>query len=235
MSNMGKLLKVEGVTKSYRIEKITLRVLRGITFDVQPGEFLVIAGPSGAGKSTLLHILGALDPPEEGKVFFQGTEIYRLKPRERSRFRNRQIGFVFQFFHLLPEFSAWENVALPRLIRDGKKVLSRKKLRQRAFDLLRLVNLENRLDHSPSQLSGGEQQRVAIARALINRPRILLADEPTGNLDSQTSQNLLDLLLRLNRELEQTIIIVSHDQQVRDQAHRLIQIQDGKILDSQPA
>ena len=232
---MDELLRTEGITKSYRPGKIILRVLRGITFGVKRGEFLVIAGPSGSGKSTLLHILGALDPPDEGRVFLDGEELYRLGRRARAQVRNRKIGFVFQFFHLLPEFSAWENIILPARIRGEGNSFARKELRRRARELLGLVGLKERGEHYPSQLSGGEQQRVAIARALVNRPRLLLADEPTGNLDSQISRDLLDLLLRLNQKMEQTIIVVSHDQQVRDQAHRIIYLRDGVIEnDSKP-
>jgi len=226
---MDYLLKTEGVTKSYRTGKIVLRVLRGISFEVERGEFLVIAGPSGSGKSTLLHILGALDPPDDGRVFLEGEELYLLGGRARAKVRNRKIGFVFQFFHLLPEFSAWENIVLPARIRGEAKSFSWKRLKRRAWDILGMVDLKDRAEHYPAQLSGGEQQRVAVARALINRPLLLLADEPTGNLDSRTSRDLLDLLLRLNQEMKQTIIVVSHDQQVRDRAHRVIHLRDGLI------
>lgn len=229
--HVNDLLIAEGITKSYRMGKIVLTVLKGINLRVSRGEIMVIAGPSGAGKSTLLHILGALDAPDAGRVILEESEIFRLGNRARARVRNEKIGFVFQFFHLLPEFSAWENVILPCRIKGGGETYSRKKLKALASRLLGRVGLEERLEHYPSQLSGGEQQRVAIARALANQPQLVLADEPTGNLDSRTSQDLLELFSSLNNETGQTFIVVSHDQQIADWAPRILHIRDGVLLE----
>lgn len=226
---MSKLLVAEGVTKSFRTGGGLLEVLKGIDLTVNRGELVVIAGPSGAGKSTLLHILGALDTPDSGRVVLGGSEIFALGSRARARVRNEKIGFVFQFFHLLPELTAWENVILPCRIKGGGNH-SRKKLMAAAFRLLDQVGLGDRREHHPAQLSGGEQQRVAVARALANQPRLVFADEPTGNLDSQSSQELLDLFARLNEETEQTFILVSHDQQVANWAPRILRIRDGRFL-----
>ena len=206
---------------------MTLEVLKEISFSVIPGEFLVIQGPSGAGKSTLLHILGGLDDPTAGSVFFQGTDIYALDENARSVLRNQQVGFVFQFFHLLPELSALENVSLPGIL---KSWWERKKSQQAAREILGQLGLSARLTHRPGALSGGEQQRVAIARALINRPQLLLCDEPTGNLDSENGQNILKLLVDLNREQKITIVLVTHDPALAAQAERVIHLKDGHIL-----
>ena len=191
------IIKVSSICKSYRDNLNNLEVLKEINFTVAPGEFLVIQGPSGAGKSTLLHILGGLDDPTRGKVFFQGEDIYAQDENRRSSFRNQNIGFVFQFFHLLPELNALENVLLPGIL---KSWWERKKSLNVALELLDKLGLSSRLKHRPNALSGGEQQRVAIARALVNRPQLLLCDEPTGNLDSENGKKILQLLLELNQK-----------------------------------
>ncbi len=189
-----------------------------------------LTGPSGAGKSTLLHILGGLDFPTQGKVFIDGEEVQRLNDRKRSALRNTKIGFVFQFYHLLPEFNAIENVMLPAFIKDG---MSRRSLvEQKAASLLGQMGMQHRLLHKPKQLSGGEQQRVAIARALMNNPKIILCDEPTGNLDSQSGESIIALLRKLNQEQGQAVVIVTHDLAIAQQAQRCVHIQDGKITNS---
>ncbi len=227
---MEKLLVAEGLTKSFRMGGERLRVLQGIDLTVNRGEIVVIAGPSGAGKSTLLHILGALDTPDGGRVLLDGDDLFTLGGRARARVRNEEIGFVFQFFHLLPELTAWENVSLPCRIRGGGGSQSRKKLKAEASRLLEEVGLGDRREHYPLQLSGGERQRVAVARALANRPRLILADEPTGNLDTSSSRDLLELFASLNRETGQTFVLVSHDQQIESWAPRILHIRDGRFL-----
>ena len=221
------IIKVNGICKSYRQNSINLEVLKDINFSVNEGEFLAIQGPSGAGKSTLLHILGGLDNPTKGAVFFDGQDLYGLDESSRSVFRNRKVGFVFQFFHLLPELSALENVLLPGILRSW---LSRKKDLEFAVKLLERLGLSQRLNHKPQALSGGEQQRVAICRALINRPQLLLCDEPTGNLDSENGQVILRLLMELNKEEKITILMVTHDKDIARAAGRVIHLKDGIIL-----
>ncbi|MFZ0389533.1 MAG: ABC transporter ATP-binding protein [Calditrichia bacterium] len=219
------MLQTIGVEKQYHSGPEVLNVLRGINLDIPPGEILVVMGPSGAGKSTLLHIMGTLDRPTAGQVLINQQDTSRLKEKEIARFRNRNIGFVFQFHYLLPEFSALENVLIPAMIREEKW----EQRRERAQELLEEVGLGGRLEHRPSQLSGGEQQRVAVARALINQPKLILADEPTGNLDSRNSQALFDLLFNLNKKYRQTFIIVTHNEMFAERADRIIHLLDGKI------
>ena len=221
------IIKASLICKSYRDNLNNLEVLKDINFTVSAGEFLAIQGPSGAGKSTLLHILGGLDNPTRGKVYFQGTDIYAVDENTRSSFRNQKIGFVFQFFHLLPELSALENVLLPAIL---KSWWERKKSLGVALELLERLGLSARLKHRPGALSGGEQQRVAIARALINHPRLLLCDEPTGNLDSENGKNILKLLIELNQSQKITIVMVTHDQDISCGAGRVIHLKDGLIL-----
>mgnify|MGYP001575145296 FL=1 len=221
------ILKVSSICKSYREDSNNLEVLKNINFTVAAGEFLVIQGPSGAGKSTLLHILGGLDNPTTGAVYFQGADIYAIDENRRSSIRNQKIGFVFQFFHLLPELDALENVLLPGIL---KSWWERKKSLGMALELLERLGLSGRLKHRPSALSGGEQQRVAIARALINRPALLLCDEPTGNLDSENGKNILQLLVELNQSQKITIVMVTHDQDIACGARRIIRLKDGVIL-----
>lgn len=221
------IIKVSGICKSYRDTASNLEVLKNINFTASEGEFLVIQGPSGAGKSTLLHILGGLDDPTSGKVYFQGGSIYGLDENARANFRNRKVGFVFQFFHLLPELNALENVLLPSIL---KSWWERKKNLPHAMELLERLGLSGRLTHRPLALSGGEQQRVAIARALINKPQLLLCDEPTGNLDSENGKNILQLLIELNLKQKITIIMVTHDKDIAAGAGKVMRLKDGILL-----
>ena len=204
-----------------------LEVLRGVDLSIAQGEIVSIVGPSGAGKTTLLHIIGTLDTPQQGEVRYDGTDVLALKDKDLARFRNRNIGFVFQFHQLLPEFSMLENVAIPALIGGD----NRHEAMQRARQLLERMHLADRLDHKPSQLSGGECQRVAVARALINNPKVILADEPSGSLDSQNKQELHQLFFELRDELGQTFIIVTHDEGLATQADRTLHMRDGMIVD----
>ena len=220
------IVKVDAIYKSYRDRSGSLEILKNINFTVYEGEFLVIQGPSGAGKSTLLHIVGGLDNPTKGRVYFKGANIYDLDENTRSLFRNSKVGFVFQFFHLLPELNALENVLLPGIL---KSWWEKKKSLNHARTLLERLGLKNRLTHRPDALSGGEQQRVAIARALINKPQLLLCDEPTGNLDSENGKNILRLLNELNMHQNITIIIVTHDKDIATVASRILHLMDGII------
>ena len=226
MSNR-EVLKVSSICKNYHDTSRNLEVLKNINFSVNEGEFLAIQGPSGAGKSTLLHILGGLDNPTSGKVYFEGASIYGFDEKGLADFRSRKVGFVFQFFHLLPELSAVENVFLPAILKSWWEI---KKSRHAAGELLKKLGLEDRLTHRPLALSGGEQQRVAIARALINKPRLLLCDEPTGNLDSENGKKILRLLIDLNRNEKITIVMVTHDKEIATGASRVIHLKDGVIL-----
>ncbi|MCK9432900.1 MAG: ABC transporter ATP-binding protein [Candidatus Omnitrophica bacterium] len=221
------IIKASKVGKAYRDSSAELEVLKDISFSVFPEEFLVIQGPSGAGKSTLLHILGGLDNPSRGKVYFRGSDIYGMDEGRRCALRNKEVGFVFQFFHLLPELSALENVILPGLLRSWWE---RKKFTAEGMELLERLGLSGRVKHRPNALSGGEQQRVALARALINRPRLLLCDEPTGNLDSENGKNILRLLTELNREDKITVVMVTHDPEIASGAGRVMRLKDGMIL-----
>jgi lipoprotein-releasing system ATP-binding protein len=202
-----------------------LPVLRGVDLSVQTGEVVSLVGPSGSGKSTLLHILGTLDTPDQGSVEIAGTEVTRLSRKELAAFRNRSIGFVFQFHHLLPEFSALENVCIPGWL--GKR--SRSEVKREAAELLELLGLTARIDHRPNQLSGGEQQRVAVARALINKPAVVFADEPTGNLDTHTAQELHRLFFDLRDRFNQTFLIVTHNEELAALSDRCLRIRDGQL------
>jgi lipoprotein-releasing system ATP-binding protein len=216
------MLKAKGICKSFG----DLKVLKGIDLEVRDREIVSIVGSSGAGKSTLLHILGTLDRPDSGSITYDGNPVDNLSEDKLANFRNQTIGFVFQFHHLLPEFTAVENVCIPAFI-AGK---NRKDSEKKALELMGLLNLSDRIHHKPSALSGGEQQRVAVARALINDPRVILADEPSGNLDSTASGELHRLFLHLRDQLGQTFIIVTHNQELARLADRTIEIKDGKIL-----
>lgn len=215
------MIEIEGITKYYG----SLQVLAGVNLTIGNGEIVTIVGPSGAGKSTLLQICGTLDHPDSGRIVYDGVEVYKMKERELSKFRNSNIGFVFQFHELLPEFSALENVALPALIGGKEKRFSF----DRARDLLRRLGLENRESHKPSELSGGERQRVAIARALINEPRIVFADEPTGSLDSRNRNEIQQIILDLCKERGQTFLMVTHDPELASISDRIIRMSDGRI------
>ena len=202
-------------------------VLRGLDFEIRPGEIVSVVGASGAGKSTLLHLLGTIDLPSAGKILFDGVDITRMSPAALAEFRNRQIGFVFQFHHLLPEFTALENVMMPGLILR----LSRGECEARARAMLVRLQLAERLTHRPGELSGGEQQRVALARALLLKPRLLLADEPTGNLDTKTGRDMHELFFELNRELGMTLLIVTHNPELAAQTGRRLRMADGMLVE----
>src|SRR5580765_30804 len=218
------LVELRNVSKIYRLGDEEIRALDGITTDIDSGEFISIIGPSGSGKSTLMHILGCLDSPTQGTIRLDGTMIHDATARELASIRNRKIGFVFQFFNLLPKLNVLQNVELP-MVYSG---VSARERRDRAMESLKMVGLENRSKHRPSQLSGGQQQRVAIARALVNSPKIIFADEPTGNLDSQTGENILELFRKLSTE-GRTIVLVTHDPEIAAVTPRRIEIRDGKI------
>jgi lipoprotein-releasing system ATP-binding protein len=224
------LLEAQDVHKSYRMGQTQVRVLKGLNLRIRAGEFTAIVGASGSGKSTLLHILGALDKPDKGRVRFRGSDLAAQSGRRLNRFRNRTVGFVFQFYHLLDELNVLENVLLPKMA--GKSFIGwlvcKQAAKKRAKELLGQFGLSQRVRHKPYQLSGGERQRVAIARALMNEPEILLADEPTGNLDSKTGNGILEVLERLNGS-GQTIVIVTHDERIAARAGRIISLADGII------
>jgi ABC-type lipoprotein export system ATPase subunit len=221
------LLRLKDVYKTYHLGEIDLPVLKGISLSIERGELVALMGASGSGKSTLMNILGCLDHPTSGQYWLDGQEISGASANERADLRNRMIGFVFQTFNLLSRTSALENVKMP--IGYSADAGTEREGRRRAMELLKRVGLEDRMDHEPSQLSGGQQQRVAIARALINRPQFLLADEPTGNLDSKSSEDLLLMFEELNREQGITILLVTHDPGVAQHAQRIIRIRDGVI------
>lgn len=225
------LMSATKLMKSYRKGKLVIPVLRGVDFSINPGEFLAIVGQSGSGKSTLLHLLATLDAPDAGEIFFHGDRIDDLPSRSRDILRNRYFGMIFQFYHLLPELSTLENVLAPRMIPEGflRYRLNRKKHIERAKELLDMVGLSHRLTHKPRELSGGEMQRTAIARALIADPQLLLADEPTGNLDSKTGREILDLLRTLNAQQNLTIVMVTHDNAIAREADRTVRLVEGLV------
>lgn len=224
------LLQANGLHKCYRLGKTTLDVLKGVSVAINRGEFVAIMGASGCGKSTLLHLLGALDIPDRGVVTFAGRDVFAGSNAERDRLRNRTFGFVFQFYHLLPELNVLENTVIPCMV--GHSVLEwfgrRAELRENAVRQLEALGMGGRLKHRPNELSGGERQRVAIARALANKPQVLLADEPTGNLDAATGREIMNVLTGLNKA-GQTIVMVTHDPQVAASAHRIVTLADGRI------
>ncbi|MGA9778761.1 MAG: ABC transporter ATP-binding protein [Limisphaerales bacterium] len=224
------LLSARALTKSYAIGRRTLEVLRGVNLQVARGEFLALRGASGAGKSTLLHLIGGLDSPNAGEIHFAGQNVAAFSERELTDFRNRRVGFVFQAYHLLPELDALENVCLPA--RVARVPAARAASRGR--ELLARVGLGDRLEHKPFELSGGEQQRVAIARALINEPELVLADEPTGNLDSRTGGEIIELLKKLHAEKQTTLVIATHDAKVAAHARRVFELADGCIVEDLP-
>ena len=217
------ILRVENLTKVYGQGENEVRALDGVSFSVEKGEFIAIVGPSGSGKSTLLHILGGVDTPTSGKVYLEGQDVFAQNEEQLAIFRRRQVGLIYQFYNLLPVLNVKENLTLPILM-DGRKVNQAK-----LEEMLHILRLEGREKHLPNQLSGGQQQRVSIGRALMNTPAVVLADEPTGNLDSQNSQEVIELLKKSNQKFEQTLIMITHDENIALQAKRVIAIEDGRI------
>ena len=217
------ILKIEHLSKVFGKGDTAVKALDDVSFSVNKGEFVAIIGPSGSGKSTLLHLLGGVDRPTSGKVFVDRTDMYSLNETQLAIFRRRQIGLIYQFYNLLPILTVEENMQLPLLLDEHR-------VDQKQFeDLVKTLNLQNRLNHLPNQLSGGQQQRVSIGRALMNQPAIILADEPTGNLDSKNSSEIIDLLKMFNKTLHQTLIMITHDERIALQADRIIAIEDGRI------
>jgi len=225
-NNKENILKVNNIHKSYKNGETVIEVLKGVDFTVKRGEVLSIMGPSGAGKSTLLNIIGTLELPDNGEILYNNINPFDLDEKRLAKFRNEKIGFVFQFHHLLPEFTALENVMVPSIIYNDDF----EKAREKAHSLLDRVGLGDRINHKPAQLSGGERQRVAVARAMINNPEVILADEPTGNLDIENGENLLKLILDLNTSLGVTFIIATHNLEVSKICARTIYLRDGKIV-----
>jgi putative ABC transport system ATP-binding protein len=218
------ILRVENVSKTYDTDGVPVRALDNISFSVNKGEFVAVVGASGSGKSTLLHILGGADRPSEGKVFVNGEDVYEQNEEELAIFRRRQVGLIYQFYNLIPVLTVEENITLPVKL-DGRRVN-----RERLVELIKVLGLAKRRKHLPNQLSGGQQQRVSIGRALINAPAIVLADEPTGNLDSKNAQDIMRLLKSSNRTYRQTIILITHDREIAMQADRILEIQDGQLV-----
>lgn len=217
------ILKAIDIKKSYRITKTnTLNVLKGVNLEIFKGEIVAIVGKSGAGKSTLLHIMGALDKPDKGEIEFEGSDIFKFGNKQLAEFRNRKIGFIFQFHHLLPEFSVLENVLIPNYVSGNNDS-------ERAIELLKITGIEDRKQHKPSEISGGEAQRAAIARALINSPSIILADEPTGNLDTENANSVIELIFDLRKKFDQTFVIVTHNEEFANNCDRIIKMADGVI------
>jgi lipoprotein-releasing system ATP-binding protein len=229
---MTALLAAHGVTKSYWLGKREIPVLRGVDFAVEAGEMVALLGASGAGKSTLLHVLGLLDVPTSGEVEFDGKAVHRLPAAAKAKLRHQAIGFVFQFYHLIPELTALQNVLLGQMMFRGLFAYARERaaIRARATHLLTEVGLGQRLDHRPAELSGGEKQRVAIARALVAEPRVILADEPTGNLDTATADGVLQLLFRINRDRKIAFVLVTHNQELAARCDRIVRLRDGHVV-----
>ncbi len=221
------VISVQALTKIYSMGDVDVRALRGVSLDIEAGEFVAVTGPSGSGKSTFMHILGCLDRPTQGHYMLDGRDVSRLSRDELAEVRQKKIGFVFQGFNLLSRTTALDNVELPLLYGKGIRTSERHK---RAKEMLTAIGLTDRMDHFPNQLSGGQQQRVAIARALINRPSILLADEPTGNLDSRTSVEVMDIFQRLNTESGITVLVITHERDIAEYGSRIIRFRDGKVL-----
>jgi putative ABC transport system ATP-binding protein len=222
------LIRVENLHKIYQLGDVQVHALRGVAISIEAGEFLAVVGASGSGKSTFMNVLGCLDRPTRGRYLLEGRDVSELSRNDLATIRNRKLGFVFQSFNLLPRTSALENVELPLLY--GEEHISTRERRERALEMLGQVGLAGREKHNPSQLSGGQQQRVAIARALVNRPSLILADEPTGNLDSRTSLEILEILQRLNREKGMTLLLVTHEADVASFASRIVGFRDGRVV-----
>lgn len=220
------LISATKITKTYVDAEQQVSVLHGVDLQLQSGETLAILGASGSGKSSLLHILGTLDTPTSGDIFYQDKSLLSLSNKQQAHFRNTELGFVYQFHHLLPEFNAWENVAMPQLIAGTAK----KQAKERALSLLERVGLSHRIEHKPSQLSGGERQRVAIARALVNQPKVIMADEPTGNLDNESSDEIFALINDINQQEKTAFIVVTHDHELANKMHRTLTLVNGKFV-----
>jgi ABC-type lipoprotein export system ATPase subunit len=220
------VIQVENLVKTYQLGKVSIPALRGISFDVAKGEFLVVMGPSGSGKTTLLNLMGAIDKPTSGRISIDGRDITRLGEGELTKLRRHKIGFIFQFYNLIPALTASENVELPMLTAG----VSRKTASKRALQLLETVGLAERVDHLPDELSGGEQQRVTIARALANKPTVILADEPTGDLDTKTGMEVVQVLYDTSKEENTTVVVVTHDPMITEKADRILQMRDGNII-----
>ena len=218
------ILRVENLSKIYGKAETEVKALDNVSFSIEKGQFVAIIGPSGSGKSTLLHILGGVDKPTSGKVFVDGCDVYAQNDEQLAIFRRRQVGLIYQFYNLIPVLNVTENITLPVLM-DGQKINE-----ERLNELLQVLKLEERQNHLPNQLSGGQQQRVSIGRALMNAPAVVLADEPTGNLDSKNSQEIVELLKLSNKKYNQTLIMITHDENIALQADRIIAIEDGKII-----
>ncbi|MDP8219494.1 MAG: ABC transporter ATP-binding protein [Candidatus Theseobacter exili] len=230
MSNVTEtILDIKRVRKSYKIGRKNVPVLKGMDLKILQGECVLLLGPSGSGKSTLLHIAGGLDKPDEGHVIIGKENIYQLTDRKRAHIRNSKVGFVFQFYNLLPDLNAFDNIILPAILEKHDKMRSKKEVENRAFYLLELIGLVDRASHKPSELSGGEQQRVATARALINEPELILADEPTGNLDREAGDSVMELLFNLNEKNGTTLLIVSHNPQLSGLRGRILSLDNGII------
>ncbi|OGO00293.1 MAG: macrolide ABC transporter ATP-binding protein [Chloroflexi bacterium RBG_13_52_14] len=221
------MMELKDIVKTYQMGKVQVQALRGVSFNIEKGEMVALMGPSGCGKTTLLSIMGCLDAPTSGSYYLDGVEVSNLSDSQLAEIRNRKIGFVFQTFNLLARTSALENVRLPLLYGNGHDS------RERALEALKRVGMGHRASHSPAELSGGERQRVAIARALVNNPAIILADEPTGNLDSRSSLDVLDILCELNRVEGITVVVVTHEKEIADRAQRVFVMKDGQIIDEQ--
>jgi len=226
VTKMSAVIETQNLKKRYRMGNLDVSALSGVNLRVEAGEFMSIMGPSGSGKTTLLNLIGALDKPTEGKVLIKGTDISKLSDDELAELRNREIGFVFQFFNLMARMSALQNVEMPMAFAGVSQGVRKK----RATELLERVGLGDRLDHKPTELSGGEQQRVATARALVNNPSVVLCDEPTGNVDSKTGEEIMEILRKLNNEQQQTFVIVTHDPLVAKRVDRIAHMQDGLIV-----
>ena len=224
---MSIVVQLENLEKTYRLGKVTVQALRGVSLTLSQGEFMVVMGPSGSGKTTLLNIIGTLDKPTSGRALIDGEDIGKMNDGQLTRLRRHKIGFVFQFHNLIPVLNALENVQLPLLTAGAKRKLAE----ERAFELLRRVGLQDRAQHLPDELSGGEQQRVAIARALANRPRIILADEPTGDLDTQTGSEVVQIMYGMAKQERAAVVVVTHDRIVADRADRLLEMRDGRVSD----
>jgi len=228
---MSVVISVKSLVKTYVVGEVEVRALRGVNLEVQTGEFLAVTGPSGSGKSTFMHIIGCLDRPSSGQYFLDGNDVSQMSKDALAAVRNKKIGFVFQGFNLLSRTTALDNVMLPLLYGGGLKTAERN---ARALEVLKAVNLENRADHHPNQLSGGQQQRVAIARALINQPSILLAAEPTGNLDTKTSIEVMDIFQKLNRERGITVVLITHEMDIAEYGTRIVAFRDGVVVSDKP-